>query len=151
VFTLLSNGVAKWGLLRSIPNMHIAPTPTTRSSIFNGGTLRATATTSGINFFDNILTAAYVRDGGAIIDSSNYNITIVNRCSTAALAADQDRLRHADSGWRDTCVGATVVSKGTLALSSSGSIASSSGIAISGGATFDVMALTTFILGANQT
>ena len=91
-----------------------------------------------------------MRDGGAIIDSSNYNITIAQPLLNGG-AGGLTKLGPGTltlSG-ANTYVGATVVSDGTLALSSSGSIASSSGIAISGGATFDVTALTTpFTLGA---
>jgi len=51
----------------------------------------------------------------------------------------------------ETYSGPTMVSSGSLALGSAGSIADSQNIVVSGGAIFDVSALNGFVLGAGQT
>jgi len=109
VANLLSNGVAQVGRIQVSGN-------NVNDSEFNfdGGTLRATANNAG--FFSNYVgTAAYVRDGGAFIDSSNFNITI-----------DQPLLNGGTGGLTklgagvlflngvNTYVGPTLVSAGTL-------------------------------------
>lgn len=88
---------------------------------FNGGTLKALNNAS--NFVDD-LTAAYVRNGGAVIDDSGASITIGQPLLHSAAAGDaaiDGGLTKLGTGTltltgTNTYTGTTVVNEGTLAL-----------------------------------
>lgn len=110
---------------------------------FNGGTLQATATNPS---FMTGLTAAYVKDGGAKINTIGFDITIAQPLLHFA-GATTDGLTKSGAGKltltdNNTYTGTTTVdSGGTLALShaSNNNIASSSAIIVNG--TLDVSGL----------
>ena len=134
----------------------------TRTFNFNGGTLRATgnATGAGNASFFHLGTGnarANVRNGGAVIDSNGFNVTVVQ----ALVHSNIDGDNATDGGLTklgagtltlsaaNTYTGATTISAGTLALAATGSIANSSSIIVNG--TFDVSAVSGFSVGASQT
>ena len=120
---------------------------------FNGGTLKAGVPSAT---FMSGLTTASVKDGGAIIDSDTFDITIGQALLHFA-GATTDSLTKIGTGKltltnANTYTGNTTVSNGTLALSGSGSIATSPNLIVVGGATLDVTAVSGgFTLAANQT
>jgi autotransporter-associated beta strand protein len=118
----------------------------------NGGTLKADASTTIFLPAPSALTVN-VGNGGAVVDTAGYNIEI-----DAALVANGSGGLTKDSagtltlGGASTYTGNTTISAGTLALSSSGSIANSPNIILGSGSTFDVSAVTGgFTLGSSQT
>ena len=120
---------------------------------FNGGTLKAGVST---NAFMAGLTTASVKDGGAIIDSDVFDVTI-GQALVHFAGATTDSLTKKGTGKltltnANTYTGNTTVSNGTLALSGSGSITTSPNLIVVGGATLDVTAVSGgFTLAANQT
>jgi autotransporter-associated beta strand protein len=91
---------------------------------FNGGTLRASLSS---NAFLQGLSGANVQDGGAVIDSSGYNITI----NQGLLDSGNGGLTKLGAGTlvlnaTNTYSGPTVVAGGTLALGAAGTLAMSS-------------------------
>jgi fibronectin-binding autotransporter adhesin len=113
---------------------------------FNGGTLRANTNDAASTFMQG-LTAAYVDDGGAIIDDGGFDITI----GQALLAGGSGTggLTKQGAGRltltaQNTYTGDTLIEAGTLAFGanffppSAGSIANSPNIVVSTGAAFDV-------------
>jgi autotransporter-associated beta strand protein len=119
---------------------------------FNGGTLKPTTSTAT---FLKGLTACNVQNGGAIIDTTNFNITIPQPLLHFS-GATTDGLTKLGAGTltltgTNTYAGITTISNGTLALAGTGSIAGSSVISVGGGAAFDVSGLAAFTLGAGQT
>lgn len=115
---------------------------------FNGGTLKALADATN---FVNQLTAAYVRDGGALIDNSGASITIgqplLHTTNTVDSGLDGG-LTSLGSGIltltaTNTYNGTTTVSDGTLALGGSlrGPVVVSAGGALSGGPAIGVIAI----------
>lgn len=142
----------------TVPQVIASSTGGTRVFNFNGGTLKPSV--SGPSFFaTGVASAANVRNGGAMIDTTNLSITLSQALVHSAIAGD----RATDGGLvkngsgtltltgASTYTGPTVVNNGTLALGSGGSLASSAVIAVSGGAVLDVSAVSGgFTLGASQ-
>ena len=126
---------------------------------FNGGTLKPAA--AGASFFaSGVASSANVRNFGAKIDMAGVNATIGQALQHSAIAGDS----ATDGGLTkngegtltlsaaNTYTGTTAINAGTLALGSAASIANSGGMALAGGAVFDVSAATGgFTLGAAQT
>jgi autotransporter-associated beta strand protein len=131
---------------------------------FNGGTLRASA--GSATFYQGNLTlpvlpiTSIVQAGGAVIDSSNFSISILEPLQhDSTLAGDLDGgLTKLGAGTLTLTAasnynGDTTVNAGTLALSGTGSTANSDEIAVAGGATLDASVRTdgTLTLAARQT
>jgi len=123
---------------------------------FNGGTLKPTAS-SGI-FFMTGLDRANVRDGGAVVDTAGFNVTIgqaLEHSNMGGDAATDGGLLKAGAGTltltgANTYNGPTTIRSGTLALSGGGSINASRTITISNAANFNVSAVS-FDLGPGKT
>ena len=124
---------------------------------FNGGTLKPTANNAT---FMQGLTRANIRNSGAKIDTSGFNVTIGQALQHSAISGDNATdggLTKNGTGTltlngTDTYTGTTTINAGTLALASAGSIASSRNITVAGGAGFDVSAVAGgFTLGAAHT
>ena len=90
---------------------------------FNGGTLKPTANNAA---FMQGLTSANVKDGGAVIDTATFDITIAQPL-LHAVAATTDALTKNGAGTltltgTNTYSGATTVNAGTLALGGAGQL-----------------------------
>ena len=143
----------------SVPKVISTSTSGTRVFNFNGGTLKAE--TAGASFFAaGVANVANVRGFGAVIDSTNLNISIGQPLVHSTITGDA----LTDGGLNKVGVGTltlngtniyngrTIVSNGTLALGGTGSIASSGKLIVSAGALLDVSAVSGgFVLGAAQT
>jgi len=125
---------------------------------FNSGTLKAAASSSSF-FGPGVATTANVRNGGAIIDTANLNITIGQSLVHSTIGGDSPM----DGGLvkngggtlvlnaANTYTGTTLVNSGVLALGSAGSIANSTVLTVNGAAVLDVSAVSGgFMLGAAQ-
>jgi autotransporter-associated beta strand protein len=115
---------------------------------FNGGTLKATATNQGANFFANLVgLQTNVRDGGGTIDNSSTNITVGEALEHSHIggdAATDGGMTFIGSGTTtlsgaNTYTGATTINNGTLKLANTGSLASTT-YNVGAGAIFDVSA-----------
>jgi autotransporter-associated beta strand protein len=124
---------------------------------FNGGTLKSAA--SSATFMQG-LTRANIRNFGAKIDTAGVNVTVGQALLHSAISGDSvtdGGLAKNGAGTLtlsgvNTYTGTTIINSGTLALSSSGSVANSRNISVAGGAVFDVSAVAgSFTLGAAQT
>ena len=88
---------------------------------FNGGTLQPTSS-NGTTFFPNVLTAANVRNGGAIINTAGFNVTVGQRLVHSTLGGDNATdggLTKSGTGTltlsgANTYTGPTTVNGGTL-------------------------------------
>ncbi len=127
---------------------------------FNGGTLKPNGSSPAFMNLGTGNAVANVRNGGAIIDTTNFNITIGQALVHSGVAGDNavdGGLTKSGGGTltltnANTYTGPTIITGGALALGGSGSIASSPSISISHGATLNVSGLTSsFVLGASQT
>jgi autotransporter-associated beta strand protein len=122
---------------------------------FNGGTLAANA--SRTDFLPSSGETANVRNGGAVVDSAGFNITISQPLVHSGIAGDNavdGGLTKLSSGiltlsGANTYTGNTTINAGTLALGSAGSISNSASLILAAGATFDVSALSAFNLSSN--
>jgi autotransporter-associated beta strand protein len=115
---------------------------------FNGGTLKATGTDANFVNLGGAAQRANVRDGGAVINSNGYNVTITqallhsniltnNPVSGTPDAAIDGGLTKSGSGIltlsaANTYTGATSINGGILTLGATGSVNNSSGIIING-------------------
>jgi autotransporter-associated beta strand protein len=113
----------------------------TRTFNFNGGTLKATGASAT---FMQGLTTANVKNGGAIIDTNGFNITIGQSLVNFA-GATTDSLTKQGNGTltlsgTNTYTGATTITGGTLTLGAAGSINNSSGVSLGTVGTFNVAA-----------
>lgn len=125
---------------------------------FNGGTLAPTVT-NNTNWFSNSNVSAQVRNGGAIIDTGGFSVTVGQALLHSTVGGDNATdggLTKLGAGTltltgSSTYTGATTVSGGSVALGSTGSIANSSGVVLNGG-DFNVSAVTGgYALGFLQT
>jgi autotransporter-associated beta strand protein len=104
---------------------------------FNGGTLRALATST--NFI--AVTAANVRDGGAVIDTNTFNITIAQSLQSAGTGG----LTKLGAGVltlsaSNTYIGTTAVGGGTLKAENVDALGAG-GVTVASGATLDLSSL----------
>jgi len=114
---------------------------------FNGGTLRAAVNTAAFLDLGGANQRANVRDGGAIIDTNNFNVTVAQALVHSNIGGDNaidGGLTKNGNGiltlsGANTYTGATLVNAGTLSLNATGSLASTQ-ITTASGATFDVSA-----------
>ncbi len=115
---------------------------------FNGGTLRAAA--SSTTFYQGSIASpaipitSFVQSGGAVIDSSNYSITVLEPLQSGTVP--DGGLTKLGTGTltlaqTNSYNGPTLVTAGTLVLSGAGEISNSVQISVSGGATFDASAV----------
>ncbi len=118
----------------------------TASFNFNGGTLKATAATANFVDLGGASQHAYVKSGGAVIDSDGFNVTIPEALldGTGGGGLAKNGTGTLTLSGANTYTGATTVN--TLALSG-GSLASGS-YAIANGATFDTSVLASYDLSA---
>jgi autotransporter-associated beta strand protein len=121
---------------------------------FDGGILKPSSTSNAAGFFQG-LTAATVRDGGAIIDTAGYNITI----SQALLAGGSGGLTKNGGGvltlsGASTYVGATTVNNGELIVPTSQSgggaitVADNAGFGVSVVSAASSLAVSSLTLGS---
>ncbi len=115
---------------------------------FNGGTLRATAANAT---YMTGLTNAFVKSGGAVIDTNSFDVTIGQALLTDAISIGGGLAKDGSGTLTltgaSTYTGTTAVNAGTLAIGTGGSLASA-GLNIANGATFDTSALAAYDLGA---
>jgi autotransporter-associated beta strand protein len=120
---------------------------------FNGGTLKAGASTLSLSGFTT--GGLFIKNGGAIIDSNGYNVSINNALQKFSGATTDTLIKRGAGiltlGAANTYSGATTVEAGTLALGAGGSISSSTTIDVKGSATLDVSALAGWALASGQT
>jgi autotransporter-associated beta strand protein len=107
---------------------------------FDGGTLRARANSVPITNYMQGLTAAYVKTGGAVIDSSNDTITVAQNLASGA--ASDGGLTKLGLGaliltGTNTYNGATTVSNGILRMGSVASAPVGGAVTVAGG-TYDL-------------
>ena len=123
---------------------------------FNGGVLTANANDPGGSYFLPALAGltAAVDLGGAVVNPNGYAITFAAPLIHGGGAVDGGLTVNGSGTLKlngvNTYNGNTIVTNGTLALGSSGSIAASQHIIVGNGGTFDVTALGGFSLVANQ-
>ncbi|MBP7638279.1 MAG: autotransporter-associated beta strand repeat-containing protein, partial [Kiritimatiellae bacterium] len=136
---------------RILSRARIADGPNSLTSILNlnGGTLRATSSErfiggSGTDL-NQYLTAAYVKSGGAIIDSQAYTISInqvLNRDPDLGTAPDGGLIKRGTGSLtlstNATYTGVTSVEAGTLKLGVHNTLMAGSRVLVSSNATFDV-------------
>jgi autotransporter-associated beta strand protein len=147
------------GGVLTVPQVVSSASTGTRIFNFNGGTLRPT--TSGTAFFSaSAASVANVRNNGAIVDTTNLNITIGQPLVHSTIAGDstidgglvKNGAGTLTLSGTNTYTGKTYISNGTLILGSTGSAASSTRFVVNNGALLDVSGITGgFTLGAAQT
>jgi fibronectin-binding autotransporter adhesin len=124
----------------------------TGSLNFNGGTLKASGNSAA--FVAGVTTN--VLEGGAIIDSNGFGITVGTPLVHSGVNPIDGGLTKQGAGTLtltgvNTYTGTTLVSNGTLAVSSANGIAASTTLSIASGATLDVSAATGWSLATGQT
>jgi fibronectin-binding autotransporter adhesin len=131
----------------TVPQIISTATTGTRTFNLNGGTLKAAGNSAAFFNLGAGNARANVRNGGAIIDTNNFNVTVAQ----ALVHSNIDGDNATDGGLTkngngiltlsavNTYTGATTVNAGTLALGASASLASTQ-ITTASGATFDVSA-----------
>jgi fibronectin-binding autotransporter adhesin len=137
----------------TVPAVMSANASGSRTFNFNGGTLKAATSSSPFMNLGAGSTAAYVRNGGAIVDDGGFTISIDQALLHSAIAGDN----AADGGLTklgtgtltlsavNTYNGTTLINAGTLAVS--GSINNSTNITIGSGAILDVSGITETLAG----
>ena len=126
------------GGILTTPQIIASLTTATRYFNFNGGTLKA-AGASAAFLNAGVVTAANVRNGGAIIDTTNFNLTISQPLVHSILAGDNATdggLTKKGTGTltlsgANTYTGATTNNAGTLTVS--GAFTNASGVFVNGG------------------
>jgi autotransporter-associated beta strand protein len=124
----------------TVPQIISSATTGTRVFNFNGGTLKAAAANAAFMNLGAGAARANVRNGGVIIDSNGHNIGIAQALLHSDIVDDSSidgGLSKLGSGQLtlssvNSYTGATLVSGGTLALSNSADINSSSSVLING-------------------
>jgi len=124
-----------------------------RTFNFNGGTLRATGATADFVNLGTGSARANVRNGGAKIDSNGFDVTIPQALLHSNIGGDNaidGGLTKSGTGTltlsgANTYTGTTTINAGTLALASTGSLATSS-YSIAAGASFNSAALSAYSL-----
>jgi fibronectin-binding autotransporter adhesin len=131
----------------TVPQIISTATTGTRTFNLNGGTLKAAGNSAAFFNLGTGNARANVRNGGAIIDTNNFNVTVAQ----ALVHSNIDGDNATDGGLTkngngiltlsavNTYTGATTVNAGTLALGASASLASTQ-ITTASSATFDVSA-----------
>ncbi len=119
---------------------------------FNGGTLLVNADESALTAgtFMGGLTRANVRDGGAVIDTDTFSVTVSQGLAHSDIGGDaaiDGGLTKQGAGTlilsgNNTYTGPTVVSAGTLAFSGGGAIDFTTGLTLADSTTLDVSAAT---------
>ncbi|RYD22040.1 MAG: hypothetical protein EOP88_09370 [Verrucomicrobiaceae bacterium] len=117
-----------------------AATTGTRTFNFNGGTLKAVASSAAFMNLGTGNAFANVRNGGAIIDTNSFSVTVpqgLQHSNVGGDAAVDGGLTKAGTGnltlmGFNTYTGTTLVSNGTLTVGAGGSLNSSSGVTING-------------------
>lgn len=145
----------------AVPSVVASNTAGTRLFNFNGGTLKAAADGATLlNLGANTSTVrANVRNGGAKIDTNNFNVTVSQALVHSNVSGDSATdggLTKSGGGTlsltaANTYTGVTTVSSGTLALGVGGSIANSSTIDVKSGATLDTTSQSGWALATGQT
>jgi MYXO-CTERM domain-containing protein len=132
----------------------------TRIFNFNGGTLKVASNFNAATFFNlgTGTTRANVRNGGAIIDTNGINVTMAQALVHSDIGGDNaidGGLTKNGAGTltlsgANTYTGVTNINVGTLALASTGSLASTQ-ITAASGSTFDVSAVSGYTVGSGVT
>jgi len=118
---------------------------------FNGGTLMPSSNSLSGLFIPSGITAN-VQSGGAIIDSTNINITVAQALTAGSPSGGLTKLGTSTltlSG-TNTYTGNTTISAGTLALGVNGSISNTPLISIAAGAILDVSAKASYTLTSSN-
>jgi autotransporter-associated beta strand protein len=119
---------------------------------FNGGTLKATGATANFVNLGGASQKAYVKAGGAIINSNGFDVTIPEALLTDAVSTGGGLTKQGTGTLTlsnaNTYSGATTVNSGTLAVGASGSISSSTLVDIKDGAEFNTTAQSFTMLAA---
>lgn len=131
------------GVLTTSQVVRDAGTDTFGTFQFNGGTLRSSA--SSTSFFQG-LTRAVLRDGGAVIDTNGYNITIAQDLLHSDIGGDQafdGGVTKSGAGklilsGNNTYTGDTTVNEGTLSLAQVNSNNEDASVMIAPGATLEL-------------
>jgi MYXO-CTERM domain-containing protein len=135
------------GGILTVPQIISTATTGTRTFNLNGGTLKAAGNSAAFFNLGAGNARANVRNGGAIIDTNNFNVTVAQALVHSNIGGDN----ATDGGLTkngngiltlsavNTYTGATTVNAGTLALGASASLASTQ-ITTASSATFDVSA-----------
>jgi fibronectin-binding autotransporter adhesin len=113
----------------------------TQTFNFNGGTLKSSASSTT---YMTGLTNAFVKAGGAVIDTQAFSVTIGQNLLTDAVSTGGG-LTKSGSGTltisgTNTYTGATLISGGTLTLDATGTINNTSEVSLGTVGTFDVTA-----------
>jgi fibronectin-binding autotransporter adhesin len=131
----------------TVPQIISTATTGTRTFNLNGGTLKAAGNSATFFNLGTGNARANVRNGGAIIDTNSFNVTVAQALVHSNIGGDNaidGGLTKNGNGiltlsGANTYTGATLVNAGTLSLNATGSLASTQ-ITTASGATFDVSA-----------
>jgi fibronectin-binding autotransporter adhesin len=135
------------GGILTVPQIISTATTGTRTFNLNGGTLKAAGNSAAFFNLGTGNARANVRNGGAIIDTNSFDVTVAQALVHSNIGGDNaidGGLTKNGNGILtlsavNTYTGATTVNAGTLALGASASLASTQ-ITTASGATFDVSA-----------
>ena len=105
---------------------------------FNGGTLKATGNDANFVNLGGTNQRADVKEGGAVMDSNGYNVTVVQPLLHGGAAATDGGLTKNGTGTltltgTNTYTGGTTLNAGTLALGSTGALGTTGTISMNGG------------------
>jgi fibronectin-binding autotransporter adhesin len=126
----------------------------TSSVNFDGGTIEAKQ--NNTNFLPATITNARIRAGGAVFNTSTFNVTVAKDLTEDAMSTGGGLTKEGSGALTlagvNTYTGATRITGGTLALTGTGSIANSPSIIVGASTTFDVSGVTGgYTLGSAQT
>jgi autotransporter-associated beta strand protein len=142
----------------TVPQIISTQTTGTRTVNLNGGTLKAAKSTTAFFSLGTGNARANVRDGGAIIDTNTFDVTVAQALLHSNVGGDnpvdgglqKNGLGTLTLSGANTYTGVTNINVGTLALASTGSLTSTQ-ISVSSGATFDVSAVSSYSVGSGVT